>query len=103
MSDIFIFPSMADSFGLVVAEAMYCGAAVITSEAGIGYSLTNGKEAIILSPLNHYTLFNALKLIASDKFLKDKLADEGMKRVRNLRWSQYMNSLDKVLKEQLAF
>ncbi|WP_366182392.1 glycosyltransferase family 4 protein [Flavobacterium ovatum] len=42
-SSIFLFPSLSESFGLVVAEAMYCGCALISGPTGYAAEIINGQ------------------------------------------------------------
>lgn len=49
MSDVFVFPSLGDSFGLAVLEALSYGLPVICSDhAGAADAITNGKNGFIV-------------------------------------------------------
>ncbi|MBY0425107.1 MAG: glycosyltransferase family 4 protein, partial [Cytophagales bacterium] len=45
---VFILPSIVESFGLVMAEAMACGCALVATNVGFAQELKNGEEAIIV-------------------------------------------------------
>src|SRR5438270_526832 len=45
---IFVFPSVIESFGLALAEAMACGCAVVATKVGFAAGLNDGVDAILL-------------------------------------------------------
>jgi glycosyltransferase involved in cell wall biosynthesis len=94
---IFIFPSLADSFGLVVAEAMYCGCASIVSRTGIGYSLVHKEEAWVLKEPTAALLEDALFALIKDEGLCTQMRFAGRRRVGQLRWSMYGQNLEAIL------
>jgi len=95
---IFIHPSVCESFGLTVAEAMFCGCAVITGPTGIAANLVHNKEAIILEQPNADNLFTSLQQLISDRDLIDTLALNGKLRAEELRWVHFQEKLKIFLK-----
>lgn len=65
--DVFVLPSREhDPFGLVAAEAMLCGTAVIVTDAcGIASYLHNGTDALIVPANDATALRNALRSLAN--------------------------------------
>lgn len=59
-ADFFILPSAYEGFGLVVAEAMACGAFVIATNSG-GVAEVIGDTGILVPPQNSQALAHALK------------------------------------------
>ena len=59
-ADFFILPSAYEGFGLVVAEAMACGAFVIATNSG-GVAEVMGDTGILVPPQNSEALAEALK------------------------------------------
>lgn len=59
-ADFFILPSAYEGFGLVVAEAMACGAFVIATNSG-GVAEVMGDTGILVPPQNSEALAQALK------------------------------------------
>jgi len=100
---IFIHPSVCESFGLTVAEAMFCGCAVITGSTGIAANLVHNKEAIILEQPNADNLFTSLQQLINDRDLIDKLALNGKLRAEELRWVHFQEKLKIFLKAVTSY
>ncbi|MFA6430422.1 MAG: glycosyltransferase [Candidatus Paceibacterota bacterium] len=63
-ADVFLYPSLADSFGLVVAEAMSCGTPVVTFETGgIPEIVDHEKNGYVAKYRDQEDLENGLKYI----------------------------------------
>ena len=83
-SDILIFPSLAEAFGLTVCEAMICGVCVIASDTGgipeiltneIGYLFKSGDSRDLLRAINESLedLDDTRKKgVLSEKLVRDK-------------------------------
>lgn len=91
---VLIVPSIYESFGLVTAEAMACGCAVVVSKIGWGAALENHKEALIIENLISPRLYQAVKELLLDEPLRIKIAEAGYQRVQNLRWSTAVDKLE---------
>jgi glycosyltransferase involved in cell wall biosynthesis len=88
-SDIFVFPSLMEGFGLSPIEAMACGIPTIVSNRGsLPEVVENG--GIILS-LNVRSWANMIeKLIASSQ-LRNGWAYKAQKRAHNFNWTEAIN------------
>lgn len=64
-SDVFVFPSRGDPWGVVVNEAMSCGLPVITTDAvGAGYDLVgDGVNGAIVPPKDSAALSSAIERV----------------------------------------
>lgn len=66
--DIFLFPSLAESFGLVVLEALACGVPVVAFDYGaIGEIVRDGMNGIIVDYKNEQMLVKAVLDLVGDK------------------------------------
>lgn len=93
-SRFFIFPSLADSFGLVVAEALCCGCTVITGSAGIGADLKHREEAWVMAYPSGTALREALDYLLKNPIEANAWAVNGFKRVKNMNWGAYGQRLN---------
>ncbi len=91
---VLIVPSIYESFGLVTAEAMACGCAVVVSKIGWGASITNREEALIIEKLTSPELYQAVKELLLDEPLRIKIAQAGYQLVQNLRWNTAVDKLE---------
>ncbi|MFM6266569.1 MAG: glycosyltransferase family 4 protein, partial [Dolichospermum sp.] len=91
---IFIMPSIYESFGLVSAEAMACGCALVANKTGFASSLKHREEAMLINePLSPY-LYESVKELLLDESLRVKIAQMGYKRVQSLRWDLAIDKLE---------
>lgn len=86
-ADVVIYPSLEEGFGLPVAEAMACGAPVITSNASALPELV-GDAALTVDPLDETALSEALQKILTDAELRRALAAHGPARAARFSWSE---------------
>lgn len=101
-SEIFVFPSIHESFGLVIAEAMHCGCAVISGYTGFATNVENGREALVLRNADGPHVYQALEQLIHDDDLRERLAAAGRQRTQRLQWSIYRQQLAQVLDTVLA-
>jgi starch synthase len=89
-ADIFVMPSLADSYGLVVSEAMSTGLPVIVSEnTGMADLITDGREGFVV-PIRHSRAI-AEKLTFLHEH-RDRMATMGTAAIataRSLDWNNY--------------
>lgn len=83
----FLFPSIRETFGLPILEAMACGCPVITSNK-TGCAEISGSVAIQVDPLSISDIHLAMKTLAEDKNLRDKLSLEGINHAKGFHWKR---------------
>jgi glycosyltransferase involved in cell wall biosynthesis len=96
-SSIFLFPSLTESFGLVIAEAMYCGCAVISGPTGFAAELKDNIEAIILQKPDLENIINSLELLINDESLRKSIAQNAKLKVESLTWTNYNIKLKSII------
>ncbi|HKO02736.1 MAG TPA: glycosyltransferase family 1 protein [Thermoanaerobaculia bacterium] len=80
-----VVPSREEGFGLPAAEAMACGAAVITSDAAALIEVT-GDAALHVEALDVIAWADAIARIAGDESLRRDLAARGVSRAAGFTW-----------------
>ncbi len=94
---VLVAPSIYESFGLVVAEAMSRGCAVVATPVGFAASLESGEEAIHCDSEKPGSLAEALERLARSPETRARLARKGRARVESLRWSSAIDALESTL------
>ncbi|MDQ3136103.1 MAG: glycosyltransferase family 4 protein [Gemmatimonadota bacterium] len=86
-SGIFVFPSEAENFPMVLLEAMAAGLAIITSE-GTGCAEVVGDAGILVPVRDSRAIGRALKRLVDDPELRRSLGAAARRRVEeNFTWS----------------
>ena len=95
-SKIFIFPSTAESFGMVLAEAMSAEMAVITCNDSACPEVV-GDAGILVQPKNHEAIRTALQKLMASPTEVARLGKKGRKRVlAKFTWPICAAAFDKI-------
>lgn len=74
-SDVFVFPTENEAFGISLIEAMACGLApVATMVGGIKDIVAHGKTGLLIPPLEFEPLYDALKLVIENEALRKEIS-----------------------------
>jgi glycosyltransferase involved in cell wall biosynthesis len=98
---ILMVPSIYESFGLVTAEAMACGCAIVASPTGFAASLHSGEEALILESLTPSCLYYSLRELMTNESRRTHIARNGYQRVQKLRWDTAVEKLEETYQRWL--
>jgi glycosyltransferase involved in cell wall biosynthesis len=93
---IFILPSVYESFGLVMAETMACGAALVATNVGFAHGLKHEQEALILPEAQSSHLVEALNRLVENEPLRQRIAQNGYERVQVLQWDEAVDRLEDI-------
>lgn len=85
LASCFVFPSLHESFGMPILEAMACGCPVITSKL-FSCSEVAGDSALLVDPYNINDLTNAIYCLIDNKKLNKELKQKGLIRSKNFTW-----------------
>ena len=102
ISKILILPSYstAESFGMVLIEAMACGTPVIGSDiGGIPYVIKENETGLLVEPKNPKSIAKTIEKLYNDKQLWDKLKENGIKEVKEkYNWKIIVGKTEKAFK-----
>jgi glycosyltransferase involved in cell wall biosynthesis len=81
----FILPSLRETFGLTIVEAMSCGTPVITSNV-TGCAEISGNAAYLINPRSVNDITKAMSKFINNNFLCEKLRLKGLDQVEQFSW-----------------
>lgn len=84
-SSIFLYPSLRESFGLPVLEAMACGIPVITSDIPAIREVA-GDAATLIDPENYVSIAEKLHALLKDDQARNACKQKGLARVGLFSW-----------------
>ena len=82
-ANVFVLPSMVESFGIVLLEAMAVGTPIVcTRTQGALEIVTEKKDALVVPPADDNALAEAIVCILNNRQLAKRLRTNGLKTVR---------------------
>ena len=93
--DVFLRPTIVESFGIAVLEAQACGTPCIVTDC-CSLKEVFGKSALTFIPQNPQDLANQIEKVLMDKHVKEKYIELGLQNANNLSWHQKINAYLKV-------
>jgi glycosyltransferase involved in cell wall biosynthesis len=85
-ADVFVFPTHEEGGPQVIYEAAACGLASIVSPMGTGRIVRDGKECLVVDPLDVDALAAAIRALAEDEALRRRLGANAAKRAGVFTW-----------------
>jgi len=82
-ADVFVYPSLNETFGLPILEAMACGCPVVTSDTS-AMPETAGGAAVLSDPMDPASIAQAI--IAAVGPGRGRLRDDGLRRAGQFTW-----------------
>jgi len=80
-----VFPSLHETFGFPIVEAMACGCPVITSN-GTACKEVAGEAAILVDPRQENEISTAMLLLAENATLRENLKSKGLLQAQRFTW-----------------
>ncbi len=84
---LFLYPSLAESFGLPLLEAMASGTPVLSSNTTAIPEIA-GDAALLVDPSHTHDIVAGLEQILGSDSLRKDLVSRGLERARGFSWSQ---------------
>jgi glycosyltransferase involved in cell wall biosynthesis len=89
-SSLFVLPSLSDSFGLVVIEAMACGLPVIVSDrTGAGETVRDGLEGFVVPARDVETLKEKVLTLYENADLRAEMGRAAARKAQEISWDNY--------------
>jgi glycosyltransferase involved in cell wall biosynthesis len=101
MSEALLLPSLFESYGLPIAEAMASGCPVLTADR-FGTKEIAGDAALLVNPESVEAIAAGMHRLATEPELRGRLIAAGEKRVRPLTWARCAEQTLKVLENIAA-
>jgi glycosyltransferase involved in cell wall biosynthesis len=84
---LFLYPSLRESFGIPILEAMSCGVPVITSNCSSMPEVA-GDAAYFVDPTSPEGIAKGIETVYYDNKLKERLIEKGIDRTSLFSWKQ---------------
>lgn len=86
MARLFLFPSINESFGIPIIEAMSCGCPVVTSNT-TACDEVGGEVAVKVNPASVDEIADAIDLLAQDEQRRSRV-EQGLEWVKQFSWTR---------------
>ncbi|HET9182427.1 MAG TPA: glycosyltransferase family 1 protein [Candidatus Angelobacter sp.] len=90
--DIFVYPSVVESFGHPLVEAMSAGLPIIASDMPINRELA-GDAALYFPPFDAAEFAKCIRAVLDDPQLRSDLVRKGKERIRLFTWQRHLDAL----------
>lgn len=93
-SDVFVFPSMTDTFGNAVLEAHACGLpALVADRGGPPEIVRSHKSGLVVDARKPVEIQNAMLRMIEDRSLRQQLTEGALMKARESRWETALDFL----------
>jgi glycosyltransferase involved in cell wall biosynthesis len=97
----FVFPSLRETFGMPILEAMACGCPVITSNTSACAEVA-GDAAMLVDPRSVDDIASAMQRLVTDQGLRRSLRKRGILHSRRFSWLESAKSHYSVFRKALG-
>jgi glycosyltransferase involved in cell wall biosynthesis len=103
-ADVFVLPSLSESFGIVNLEAMACGLPIVaTRVGGIPDIIEDGANGYLVDTKNQEQIAEVLLKLLQDEQLRKDMSDNNRERVRRYRWDTVTATLEGIYQKSVRF
>ena len=98
LSEVFLFPSLREGFGIPIIEAMACGVPVITSNSSSMPEVA-GEEACLVNPFSTDNITKAINKVLTEEEYRKQLINYGLNRYTAFSWLRSANGALDIYKQ----
>ena len=98
-SDIFILPSMFESFGIVLIEAMASGIPIIASNIPCVRNVIKNNKTGLLVKTTPEDFAEAIEKLLNNPKLREKLIENGLEEIKKYNWDKIVSKFEWIYKE----
>lgn len=98
MCKVFLYPSLRESFGIPMLEAMRCGVPVITSNTSSMPEVSGGK-AVIIDPFKPEEITQGIIKLLNDEKYADEIVEQGYEQAAKFSWKSMAEHVLELYKE----
>ena len=94
VADALIHPTLGDTYGMVVLEAMSHKLSVIVSSSeycGFSEHLSNEEAIILNNPKNSKEISKNIQMLNQQVNLRNRIAENGLKKSKQINWEATTN------------
>jgi len=103
IADAFVFPTLIETFGIVIIEAMSAGLPVIVTDVpGCKDIVRKNLDGIVVPVQNDDAISEAMHLLMSDKGIYDKYSEQSKKRASEYDWDNVINKYCDLYQELIS-
>ncbi|MBP7510421.1 MAG: glycosyltransferase family 4 protein [Bacteroidia bacterium] len=85
MATLFLYPSLRESFGIPLVEAMLCEVPIITSNTSSMPEIVSD-AAVLCNPFEPQSIADAISMVFANKGKQQEIKDKGLKRGQMFSW-----------------
>ena len=102
-SDVLIFPSLFEGFGMVVTESMSQGTPVLTTESTCGLNfIKDGENGWLVKPASTVELKDKIRQILEERERLEEIGRAALNTAAQRPWSLYENELAEAIRRRLS-
>lgn len=102
-ADLFLFPSLTETFGNVTAEALASGLGVVAFDCASATDLIqHGKNGLLASPGNRDDFIDAATAMAATTDLRQRVRHQAAPSIRHLDWERIHDTFADTLRQVAA-
>lgn len=98
--DIFVFPSLSESMGLALSEAMACGMPVITTK-NAEWIVKNNYNGIVINENNIYEIVEKIIYLIENDDIRETLGRNAAIDSKTYTWDEYFDKFKKYLLDEV--